>query len=255
MLTVETYLARPAAAVEVACAADYFRATRALAADPAVAERGREAGTALGADPAAAVAEIAARMLALVATRDGTELMTTAAGGMRLRDYLPTRTFELAVHTTDLAAALGVPPQVPATAATQALHLITDLAVADGGHDRIVEVSVVLVSRDGVMTGEWTSLVNAGRYLGPQEIHGISAADMRHASTCTQIAPALTRSLAGRVVVAHNLAFESMFLQAELARIGLSDLRLPGWRSAPGRPCPLIKVRTVCPGRAGRRGR
>ena len=132
LLTVEMYLARPAAAVEIACAADYFRATRALAADPAVAERGREAGTALGADPAAAVAEIAARVLALVATRDGTELMDTAAGGMRLRDYLPTRTFELAVHTTDLAAALGVPPQVPTTAATQALHLITDLAVAGG---------------------------------------------------------------------------------------------------------------------------
>src|SRR5215470_6446535 len=62
LLTVETYLARPAVAVEVACTADYFRVTRALAADPAVAERGREAGTALGADPAAAVAEIAARV-------------------------------------------------------------------------------------------------------------------------------------------------------------------------------------------------
>jgi len=132
LLTVETYLARPAAAVEVASAADYFRATRALAADPAVAARGREAGTALGSDPASAVAQIAARVLALVATRDGTELVTTVAGGMRLRDYLPTRTFELAVHTTDLATALGLAPQVPATAATQALHLIADLAVADG---------------------------------------------------------------------------------------------------------------------------
>jgi hypothetical protein len=71
-------------------------------------------------------------VVALVGTRDGTELVTTIAGGMRLRDYLPTRTFELAVHTADLAAALGVPPDVPATAAGQALAIITDLAVTDG---------------------------------------------------------------------------------------------------------------------------
>ncbi len=112
LLTVETYLARPAAAVGVASAADYFRATRAVAADPAVAARGRDAGTALGTDPAAAVAEIAARVLPLVDTQDGTELVTTIAGGMRLVDYLPTRT--------------------PATAAAQALQVVADLAVADG---------------------------------------------------------------------------------------------------------------------------
>jgi uncharacterized protein (TIGR03083 family) len=132
LVTVEIYLARPAAAAEMASAADYFRATRAAAAGPAVAARGRDAGTALGADPAAAVAEIAARVRALVDTQDGSEVVTTIAGGMRLGDYLPTRTFELVVHTADLATALGVPPDVPATSAAQALHIITDLAVADG---------------------------------------------------------------------------------------------------------------------------
>ena len=58
--------------------------------------------------------------------------MTTIAGGMRLGDYLPTRTFELVVHTADLATALDVPPDVPATAAAQALHVVAELAVADG---------------------------------------------------------------------------------------------------------------------------
>jgi uncharacterized protein (TIGR03083 family) len=132
LLTVETYLARPAGAVDVASAADYFRATKAAAADPAVAARGRDAGAALGTDPAAAVTEIAARVLPLVDTQDGTKLVTTIAGGMRLGVYLPTRTFELVVHTADLATALDVPPDVPATAAAQALHIVTDLAVADG---------------------------------------------------------------------------------------------------------------------------
>jgi hypothetical protein len=131
-LTVETYLARPAAAVDLASASDYYRATRAIAADPAVAVRGRDAGTALGPDPAKAVAEIATRVVALVDTRDGAELVTTIAGGMRLSDYLPTRTFELAVHTADLAIALDLPLDVPATAAVQALHIVVDLAVADG---------------------------------------------------------------------------------------------------------------------------
>ncbi len=132
LLTVEMYLARPAAAVEIVSAADYFRVTRAIAADPAVAARGRDAGAALGADPAATVAQIATRVRTLVDSKDGTELVTTIAGGMRLADYLPTRVFELAVHTTDLATALGVPPEVPATAAAQALRVVADLAVADG---------------------------------------------------------------------------------------------------------------------------
>jgi hypothetical protein len=78
------------------------------------------------------VAQIAERVLALVETQDGTELVTTIAGGMRLGDYLPTRTFELAVHTADLATVLGVPPDVPATAAAQALTIVADLAVTDG---------------------------------------------------------------------------------------------------------------------------
>jgi uncharacterized protein (TIGR03083 family) len=132
LLTVETYLAHPAATVEITSAAGYFRATRATAAAPAVAARGRDAGAALGTEPEAAVAEIAARVISLVDDQDGTALVTTIAGGMRLGDYLPTRTFELAVHTADLVRALGVPLDVPATAAAQALQVVADLAVADG---------------------------------------------------------------------------------------------------------------------------
>ena len=132
LLTVETYLARAAVAVDVSSAEEYFRATRAAATASAVAARGRDAGIALGSEPAAAVAEISARVLRLVGAQDGTELVTTLAGGMRLVDYLPTRTFELAVHTADLATAIGVPPEVPATAAQEALQIVAGLAVADG---------------------------------------------------------------------------------------------------------------------------
>jgi len=87
LLTVESYLARPAAAVEIETAAEYFRAARPVAAGDEVTQRGRDAGAALA-------------------------------------DYLPTRTFELAVHTADLAVALGEAPDVPGPAAAQALGIV-----------------------------------------------------------------------------------------------------------------------------------
>jgi len=132
LLTVETYLARPADAVEIASAVDYYRATSSISAGPAVAERGREAGAMLGPEPAAAVAALTTRVLPLVTDRDGDELLTTIAGGMRLHDYLLTRVFELAVHGADLAVALDLPPEVPASAAAVALDLVAGLAVAGG---------------------------------------------------------------------------------------------------------------------------
>ena len=132
LLTVEAYVARPATAVAVPSAVAYFAATRSLAAGPDVAARGRDAGSALGDDPAAAVAEIVARVVPLVEARTGDEVIDTIAGGMRLADYLPTRTFELVAHTTDLASALGLALDVPAGPALQTLGLVSGLAVSGG---------------------------------------------------------------------------------------------------------------------------
>ena len=154
LLTVEAYLASPAEAAEVPSAADYFRATRAMAAGPAVAQRGRDAGDALGDDPASAVAEIAARVVPLVDAQDGGTLLTTIAGGMRLADYLPTRTFELAVHTSDLARALDEPLDVPASSAVQALLLVTELAAGDG---RAGPLLLAATGRTGLPPG-WSVL-------------------------------------------------------------------------------------------------
>ena len=130
LLTVERYLARPADAVDID--PPRIRATQGVATGPDVAARGRDAGTALGTEPQAAVEAIAARVLPLIEAQDGSGLVTTIAGGMRLGDYLPTRTFELAVHTADLCKALGLPVDVPDTAATQALGIVSELAVAGG---------------------------------------------------------------------------------------------------------------------------
>lgn len=49
---------------------------------------------------------------------------------MRLIDYLPTRTFELTVHTCDLAVALGQAVEVPSVAARASVSLLGDLAIS-----------------------------------------------------------------------------------------------------------------------------
>jgi len=125
LLTVEMYLAEPAAQREVMQPVDYFPRAQAGRADPAsVAARGRAAGVALGPDPTTAVRDIAVRVLAQVKSAADEILVSTPVGGMRLIDYLPSRVFELAVHTLDLATALPVAVTLPATVAAVSLHLL-----------------------------------------------------------------------------------------------------------------------------------
>lgn len=150
LLTVESGLARPASRVDLETPEDYYRATRRIAAGPGVAERGREAGRALGDDPVTALADLARRVVPHVVGRRGDELVSTVAGGMRLVDYLPTRTFELVVHTCDLAVALEVPPRVPAVAAEQVIRIVARLAAQDG---RAGEVLLALTGRGPLPPG------------------------------------------------------------------------------------------------------
>lgn len=88
-------------------------------------------------------------------------------------------------------------------------------------HDRVVEVAVVQLDEAGNVESEWCSLVNPGRDLGPQHIHGISAAEARRAPAFEQLAGAIAGMLRGRVVVAHNLSFDGRFLSAEYERLGV----------------------------------
>lgn len=133
LLTVESYLGVPADSVRLSSPAAYVTAALASIGDPdAVAQRGRDAGAALGEAVPQAVAGIAERVLARVAVAGPEDVVGTPVGGMRLVDYLPTRTFELTVHTSDLCAALGLAPDVPASAGEASLRLLADLAVTTG---------------------------------------------------------------------------------------------------------------------------
>jgi hypothetical protein len=137
LLTVEAYVHAAATtdAPTLADAVAYFLASTAALADPvAVADRGRQAGVALGERPADKVAEIVERVLALVDQRADDALVATPVGAMTLAGYLPTRTFELTVHSLDIARAadLDPPPDLGGPIASS-LSTAADLAVARGG--------------------------------------------------------------------------------------------------------------------------
>lgn len=106
-----------------------------------------------------------------------------------------------------------------------------------GGHDRIAEIAIVQVDSGGQVEGTWTTLVNPGRDLGPQHIHGISASDARHAPSFADIAGDVAELLRGRTFVAHNAQFDRRFVWHAFAETGYD--------------VPLIAPTTLCTMRTG----
>jgi hypothetical protein len=103
-----------------------------------IVERGRQAGRDLGADPAAAVDRLVDRVLPEVDAA-GDPLITVIGGlGIRLSNYVPTRTFELAVHGLDIARASGVDLVLPDDVLSEATALAARIGVALGQGEPIL---------------------------------------------------------------------------------------------------------------------
>ena len=149
LVTVETYLAAEPAEITVTSPVAYFETLRG-GDSAAITERGRAAGRAMGQDPLGFLAALDARVQAAVTAAADDAFVASAAGGMRLIDYLPTRTFELVVHTADLCVAVGVTAAPPAVPLVSALRLSADLA-ASGGTG--VELLLALTGRTGLPPG------------------------------------------------------------------------------------------------------
>lgn len=92
--------------------------------------------------------------------------------------------------------------------------------------DRVIEVAVVHLNARGEVTGEFCTLINPQRDVGPTSIHGITAADVLGAPTFAAAARSVWDRLVGMVFVAHNAAFDQRFLSAEFNRCG-TDLPPP----------------------------
>ena len=91
------------------------------------------AGVALGDHPLDALRDSrAAAEEALDRLGGDDPVVETAGGGMRVSDYLPTRTFELTVHALDIAAALGTTFEPPRDALAETLHIAADSALEQG---------------------------------------------------------------------------------------------------------------------------
>ena len=87
---------------------------------------------------------------AAVESAEGHALVHTPAGGMRLVDWLETRTFELAVHGLDVAGAVGVPAGVPKEVLAEAAGLAMRIGVEVGDG---VTVLLALTGRDKLPQG------------------------------------------------------------------------------------------------------
>jgi len=147
---VESYLGQPVDTEDVPTPAAYYVAIAGID-QAAVASRGVQAGQELGDDPAEFVDALAERVLLRLDTADN-PLIHTAAGGMHLASYLPTRTLELVVHSLDIAAAVPniEPPQFSAEVLCEVARVAATAAVLLG---RGAQLMLALTGRGALGPG------------------------------------------------------------------------------------------------------
>jgi hypothetical protein len=131
-------LATPAGEVAVETPEAYFGLARTVPAETYAAAvkastvDARETGEGLGDDPAAVIGDLVGQATQALAAAEDDAVVLTAGGGMRVRDWLPTRTFELVVHGMDVAAAAGVGAGFGADVTAEATLLAARMAVEIG---------------------------------------------------------------------------------------------------------------------------
>jgi uncharacterized protein (TIGR03083 family) len=150
LITVSTYLQQAAAGEDITTPQEYYAKVNpaALGVAPAdIAERGRQAGRDLGDDPAATVDGLVSRVLDELSGAPNPLIQVIGGAGIRLHTYLPTRTFELAVHGLDIARAVGISFALPADVLEEATGLAARIAVAEGHGETVL---LALTGRAGL---------------------------------------------------------------------------------------------------------
>jgi uncharacterized protein (TIGR03083 family) len=150
LITVSAYLKTAAEHEDVASPEDYYAqihdyASKLGAAD--IVERGRQAGRDLGNDPAATIDGLVSQVVGELADA-GDPLISVIGGlGIRLGNYLPTRTFELAVHGLDIARAVDISFAPPPDVLEDATVLAARIAAAEGHGEAVL---MALTGRSGL---------------------------------------------------------------------------------------------------------
>jgi uncharacterized protein (TIGR03083 family) len=135
LITVSTYLQTSAEHEDVATPQEYYARIAdymSNAGAEAITERGRQAGRDLGADHVHTIDELIERVLGELETAADPLIEVIGGLGIRLRTYLPTRTFELAVHGMDIARATGLSSTLSEDVLAEATALAAQIAVATG---------------------------------------------------------------------------------------------------------------------------
>ncbi|MDT0453477.1 DEDDh family exonuclease [Streptomyces hesseae] len=86
--------------------------------------------------------------------------------------------------------------------------------------DRIVSAAVYQLDALGQVEDQWYTLVNPQRDPGPVWIHGLTSEVLADAPLFQDIAGEFAKRLDGRVLVAHNAAFDWSMIAREYARAG-----------------------------------
>jgi uncharacterized protein (TIGR03083 family) len=141
LVTVSTYLQTAAEREDVATPQEYYARIRDVASNlsgDAIVERGRQSGRDLGDDPAGAVDEHVERVMGELARSENPLIEVIGGLGIRLHTYLPTRTFELAVHGLDIARATGLSFGLPDDVRDEAVVLAARIGVATGDGETVL---------------------------------------------------------------------------------------------------------------------
>lgn len=84
--------------------------------------------------------------------------------------------------------------------------------------DRVISVAALAVDDAGTVADTLVTLIDAECDPGPTNIHGITRRMLTGQPTFGEVAPRLAAILRGRILVAHNVAFDYAFLAAEARR-------------------------------------
>lgn len=93
-----------------------------------------------------------------------------------------------------------------------------------GKTDRIIELALIGLDQFGEKQWEWCSLINPERDTGPGmvvKIHQIYPRDVENVPTFSDFSGHIAKLLNGRVVIAHNAAFDLRMLSSEYSRLGI----------------------------------
>lgn len=141
LITVSNYLKAPADREDVTSPVEYYTKTRDYLANAGageIVERGRQAGRDLGPDPVATIDGLLRTVMAELREVDDPLIAVIGGLGIRLSNYLPTRTFELAVHGLDIIGATGMSATLPSEVLQEATLLAARVGMALGSGEQVL---------------------------------------------------------------------------------------------------------------------